>query len=392
LRAVDVAGFRAAVTTSFDQARELALAWPALAAVTVPLADALGSTLAEPLRSLTDLPAFRTSAMDGWAVAGPGPWQLRPGRALAGSPVEALVSGQAVEIATGAMVPEGADAVLRREDGTVDGDGLTGDSSPGRDVLPVAGECTRGDELLPTGTRITPPVLGLAAATGHDDLRVRRLPTVAVAVLGDELLDRGLPGEGRVRDSLTLQLPGWVAGLGGTVVASTRVPDELEATVAALSVPADVVVSSGGTAAGPVDHVHGALRELGASLLADGVACRPGHPMVLARLADGRPYIGLPGNPLSAFVSVLTLLGPLLDALAGRGSEPMPTVALGETLKGRDPDSRLVPVSVAEGVARPVPHVGSMMLRGLALADGVVVVPPHGAAEGDQVRLLRLPW
>jgi molybdopterin molybdotransferase len=387
-----VAGFRAAVTTSFDQARELALAWPALGVVRVPLADALGSTLAEPLRSLTDLPAFRTSAMDGWAVAGSGPWQVRAGRALAGSPVDALLPGQAVEIATGAMLPDGADAVLRREDGTVEGDLLSGDSEVGRDVLAVAGECARGDELLPDGTRVTPPVLGLAAATGHDDLLVRRPPTVAVAVLGDELLDRGLPGNGRVRDSLTLQLPGWVSGLGGAVVASARVPDQLDATVAALSVEADVVMSTGGTAAGPVDHVHGALRELGASVLADGVACRPGHPMVLARLADGRPYIGLPGNPLSAFVSVLTLLAPLLDALAGKGSVPLPTVALGETLKGRDPDSRLVPVSVEDGVARPATHVGSMMLRGLANADGVVVVPPHGAAEGDRVRLLRLPW
>ena len=387
-----MAGFRAAVTTSFDQARELALAWPALSATTVPLAGALGAVLAQPLRSLTDLPAFPTSAMDGWAVAGAGPWRLRPGRALAGSPVAALAAGEAVEIATGAMVPDGADAVLRREDGNAEDGLLSGDIGSGRDVLPVAGECATGDELLPAGTRVTPPVLGLAAATGHDDLLVRPLPTVAVAVLGDELLDHGLPGNGRVRDSLTLQLPGWVSGLGGTVVASTRVPDQLDATVAALSVEADVVMSTGGTAAGPVDHVHGALRELGASILADGVACRPGHPMVLARLADGRPYIGLPGNPLSAFVSVLTLLAPLLDALAGKRSELLPTVVVGEALKGRDPDSRLVPVSLDDGVARPATHVGSMMLRGLAHADGVVVVPPHGAAEGDPVRLLRLPW
>jgi molybdopterin molybdotransferase len=138
--------------------------------------------------------------------------------------------------------------------------------------------------------------------------------------------------------------------------------------------------------------VHGALRELGAELLADGVACRPGHPMVLARLADGRPYVGLPGNPLSAFVSVLTLLAPLLDALSGKASGPLPTVVVGEALKGRDPDNRLVPVALNDGVAVPATHVGSMMLRGLAHADGVVVVPPHGAAEGDRVRLLELPW
>ncbi|MCW2668220.1 MAG: molybdopterin molybdenumtransferase MoeA [Frankiales bacterium] len=387
-----MAGFRAPVTTSFDEARALALGWAALPTVTVPLAEALGCVLAVPLASRTDLPAFPTSAMDGWAVAGRGPWRLRPGRALAGSPVDALADGEAVEIATGAMVPDGAEAVLRREDGAVDGAQLVGAVSPGSEVLPVAGECKQGDELLAAGSRVTPPVLGLAAATGHDELQVRRPPTVAVAVLGDELLDRGLPGQGRVRDSLSLQLPGWVAGLGGRVVASTRVPDELPATVAALATEADVVVSTGGTAAGPVDHVHGALRELGAELLADGVACRPGHPMVLARLADGRPYVGLPGNPLSAFVSVLTLLAPLLDALSGKASGALPTVVVGEALKGRDPDNRLVPVALNDGVAVPATHVGSMMLRGLAHADGVVVVPPHGAAEGDRVRLLGLPW
>jgi len=387
-----MAGFRAPVTTSFDEGRALALAWAPLGATSVALSDALGTVLAEPLRSQTDLPAFRTSAMDGWAVAGEGPWRLRDGRALAGSPVDALQQGEAVEIATGAMVPDGGDAVLRREDGTVDGARLIGAAETGQDVLPIAGECSRGDELLGAGTRVTPPVLGLAAATGHDAMVVRRQPSVAVAVLGDELLDSGLPGNGRVRDSLSLQLPGWVAGLGGQVVSSTRVPDELAATVAALRVDADVVVSTGGTAAGPVDHVHGALRELGAEILADGVACRPGHPMVLARLADGRPYVGLPGNPLSAFVSVLTLLGPVLDALAGLAPAPWATVLVGESFKGRDPDTRLVPMTLVDDRAVAATHLGSMMLRGLAGARGVAVIPPQGADEGDRVRVLELPW
>jgi molybdopterin molybdotransferase len=380
------------VTTSFDQARELALSWAPLAPVSVALDDALGAVLAEPLRSQTDLPAFPTSAMDGWAVAGAGPWRLVPGRALAGSPVEALAPGEAVEVATGAMIPGGATSVLRREDGTVADGRLAGATEDGRDILRQAGECRRGDELLPAGTLITPPALGLAAATGHDSLQAHPVPTVAVAVLGDELLDRGLPGQGKVRDSITLQLPGWVAGLGGRVVSSTRVPDELDATIAAFGQKADVVVSNGGTAAGPVDHVHAALRALGAEILADGVACRPGHPMVLARLADGRPYVGLPGNPLSSFVSVLTLLGPVLEALSGRRPEPLPTVAVGETFKGRDPDSRLVPVALQGGRAVSVDHVGSMMLRGLARAVGVAVIPPQGADEGIDVRILRLPW
>ena len=384
-----MAGFRNPVTTSFDEAQALARSWSPLAPATVPLAEALGAVLAEPLSSLTDVPAFPTSAMDGWAVAGPGPWRVLPGRDLAGSTPTPLAPGQAREVATGAMVA--GDSVVRREDGTLDGDLLRADVPVGKEVLPVAGECRRGDVLLPAGTVITPPVLGLAAGTGHDDLLVRRRPTVAVAVLGDELLDSGLPGAGRVRDSLSLQLPGWVAGLGGHVVSVTRVPDELDATVAALQAEADVVVSTGGTAAGPVDHVHGALAALDAELLADGVMCRPGHPMVLARLADGRPYVGLPGNPLSAFVSVMALLAPVLDALSGKGFRVGSAVA-GETFKGRDPDVRLVPVTVHDGAVRAVDHLGSMMLRGLAQAHAVAVIPPAGASEGDPIRLLELPW
>src|SRR3954451_12315495 len=114
--------------------------------------------------------------------------------------------------------------------------------------------------------------------------------------------------------------------------------------------------------------------------------------MVLGRLADGRAYVGLPGNPLSACVTLLTLVAPVLDALRGVPPAELPTVELGETLKGRDPDSRLVPVEVRDGVAVSVGHIGSAMLRGLAGADGVVVIPPGGAAEGDRVRVMRLPW
>lgn len=385
-------GFRAHVQHGFDEARALAGSWQPLPPVRVPLSRALGSTLAEPLRALTDVPSYRTSAMDGWAVAGDGPWQLRPGRVLAGAAPEPLTAGSAVEIATGAMLPEGATGVLRREHGALGDSRLSGEPAAGGDWLPVGGECRAGDQLLPAGTPVTPPVVGLAATVGYDDLLVRAAPRVAVAVLGDELLDAGLPGLGRVRDSLSPQLPGWLGGLGAELVSVVRVPDVLERTVEALRVDADVVLTTGGTAAGPVDHVHAALQQVGAEVLVDGVEVRPGHPMVLGRFADGRAYVGLPGNPLSACVSLLTLLAPVLDALRGQPLADLPSVRLGEALRGRDPDSRLVPVEVLEGVAHPVGHIGSAMLRGMARATGVVVVPPAGAAAGDQVRVMRLPW
>jgi molybdopterin molybdotransferase len=330
--------------------------------------------------------------MDGWAVSGPGPWQLEPGRLLAGSTPLPLGPGSAVEIATGAMTPDGTTAVLRREDGTVDGHLLTGELAASPHLIERGSECQEGDLLWPAGSLVTPPVLGLAAGAGHDSLVVRPVPTVSLLVLGDELLTSGVPGQGRVRDSLGPQLPGWVASVGGRVVDLERVADDLAVTTEALTAKGDVLVSTGGTAAGPVDHVHNALRAAGAEVLVDGVEVRPGHPMVLARLLDGRPFVGLPGNPLSACVSVLTLLAPVLAALSGRALAPLPTVVSAEELRGRAPDSRLVPVTLGPDGARPVPHVGSTMLRGLALSHAVVVVPPEGTAAGDEVRALHLPW
>ena len=377
---------------TFASARAVAAAWAALPPVRRSLGDALGGVLAEDLTALTDLPSFRTSAMDGWAVAGDGPWQLLDGRVLAGSTPDPLAQGRAVQIATGAMVPDGAHGVLRWEHGQVEGTLLHGDVADGQEVLPVGGETRRGDVLLPAGATVSPPVLGVAAGAGHDDLLVRPRPTVGVLVLGDELLDAGLPGAGRVRDSLSPQLPGWVGAFGGTVVETERVPDDLATTVKALGVGGDVVVTTGGTAAGPVDHLHDALAEVGAQVLVDGVAVRPGHPMVLARLADGRPLVGLPGNPLSACLGVLVLFEPVLSALLGLPPRPLATATLGADLHGRVPDTRLVPVRVTDGVALAAEHIGSAMLRGMANADGVVVLSPAGGQAGDVVPLIPLPW
>jgi molybdopterin molybdotransferase len=387
-----VPGFRSPVTHSFDSARSAAGEWASLLPLSLDLTAAAGGVLAEPLRSLTDLPAFRTAAMDGWAVAGPGPWRLTGQRVLAGSRPADLADGAACEIATGAMLPASATGVLRREDGDVEGRDLCGVMREGLDCLPAGGECAAGDELLPAGTLVTPPVVGMAAAAGHSTLSVRGRAQVALLVLGDELLSEGRPADGRVRDSLGPQLPGWVDLVGGQVSSVCNVPDDLDATVEALGAGGDVVLSTGGTAAGPVDHLHKALAELGAQLLVDGVAVRPGHPMLLARLADGRPVVGLPGNPLSACVGVLTLLVPLLDALRGIAPRDLPTVPVTQDLHGRDPDSRLVPVRLGPGGATPVEHVGSAMLRGLVQADAVVVVPPAGATRGDELRVMHLPW
>jgi molybdopterin molybdotransferase len=367
-----------------------------LPVIGLPLAETLGHTLAEPLGALTDLPAFDTSAMDGWAVAGPGPWRVA-GRVLAGrTEVTPLADGSAVEIATGAQLPPGATAVLRREHGRTDGV-LLHDRGPqqlttGQDVRPRGQECRRGEELLPAGTVIGPAVLGLAAACGHDRLAVRRRPVVQLLVLGDELLASGIPGPGLVRDALGPLLPPWLRAAGAEVAEVRCVRDDFGLLRDALRhSTADVVVTTGGTAAGPVDFLHRALAESGARLLVDGVAVRPGHPMLLAELPGRRHLVGLPGNPLAAVAGMVTLALPLLHALGGRSVAAPALAPAAVLLPGHPVDTRLQPVRrTVEGVV-PLAFDGPAMLRGLARAESLAVVPPGGAAAGQAVDLVEAP-
>jgi molybdopterin molybdotransferase len=352
-----------------------------------PVGAAAGDVLAADLRAGTDLPPSDLSAMDGWAVAGPGPWTVR-GTVLAGSVGPPLAPGEATAIATGAWLPAGATAVLRREHGHVDGTRLAGLAAPGRDVRPRGQEARAGEVLLPAGTVVTPAVVALACAAGYDTLPVRTRARVALLVLGDELLSSGPPRAGRVRDVLGPALPGMVSGLGARPGVAQRVRDDADVVAAAVvAAGGDVVVTTGGTAAGPVDHVHAVLHRLGARLLVDGVAVRPGHPMLLARLADGRLLVGLPGNPLAAVSGVLTLLAPVLRACSGC-PEPSHRAPLAADVTGPARDTRLLPVR--DG--RPSMHAGPAMLRGLAEADGVAVIPPGGAPAGTDVEVLPLPW
>ncbi|MCX4747627.1 molybdopterin molybdotransferase MoeA [Kitasatospora sp. NBC_01287] len=378
-----------------------------LPAVERELAAALGHTLAAPLAALTDLPAFDTSAMDGWAVAGPGPWRLA-GRVLAGRTPPPLADGWATGIATGAQLPPGATAVLRREHGRVERPALASGTlhptgraelAPGQDVRPRGQECRSGEELLPAGTPVTAAVLGLAAACGYDTLTVRRRPTVELLVLGDELLPSGLPGPGLVRDALGPLLQPWLGAAGAELLGRRTVRDDFALLRDAVRYStAEVVVTTGGTAAGPVDFLHAALAECGARLLVDGVAVRPGHPMLLAELPPAAPgtgpvrhLVGLPGNPLAAVAGAVTLALPLLDALSGRRTGPGRFARAGAALPGHPEDTRLLPVrSTADGPV-PLAFDGPAMLRGLALAQALAVVPPGGLAAGEPVELLGVP-
>ncbi|MEV7995316.1 molybdopterin molybdotransferase MoeA [Streptomyces sp. NPDC086077] len=367
------------------------------APVALPLDAALGLSLATPLTALTDLPSFDTSAMDGWAVAGPGPWMVRQEGVLAGHAAPArLGDGEAVRIATGARVPPDTTAVLRSEHGRTDDRGrlhATGDLGHGQDIRPRAQECRSGDRLLPPGTLVTPAVLGLAAAAGYDTLSAVPRPRADVFVLGDELLIEGLPHGGLIRDALGPMLPPWLRAIGADVTSVRRIGDDADALYEAIrGSDADLVVTTGGTAAGPVDHVQPTLRRIGAELLVNGVKVRPGHPMLLARTKENQHLVGLPGNPLAAVSGLLTLAEPLLRTLAARPAREPYALPLRDAVQGHPYDTRLVPVVLRTDSAVPLHYNGPAMLRGVAAADALAVVPPGGARPGQAAELLALPW
>jgi molybdopterin molybdotransferase len=379
-----------------------------LPAEEVGLADADGRVLAEPLRALSDLPPFATSSVDGWALRGPGPWRVS-GHVLAGQVAPDLTDdGTAMEVATGAMVPAGAGAILRVEHSSQRDGMVEGEPRPAKEWREPGEEAHAGETLIPSGTTVTPGLIGLAASAGYDKLRVTRRPRVALLLFGDELLTSGPSGDGRVRDSLGPSLPAYLRRLGAEVVVVTGpIADTLDAHERALreAPEADLICTTGGTMHGPVDHLHPALERLGAEYVVNTVAVRPGYPMLVASFeggsfeggsfeADGRTTFlaGLPGNPQSAVVALMSLVVPLLAGLSGAPEPVAQPIILGAPVPGRGDFTHLALVRADGTQWYPMSHVGSAMLRGLAGAGGFAVIPPHGhGLPGEQVDYLELP-
>jgi molybdopterin molybdotransferase len=389
-----------------------------LPAEPVPLEDALGRVLASAAVAPEDVPGFDNSAMDGFAVraedtsaAAPGaPVSLKlAAESRAGAPADRrLTTGEAFRISTGGALPDGADAVLRLEE-AAESDGLIEFEvavSPGRDIRRAGEDINAGDTILRAATLLGAAELGVLASLGVAAPECARRPRLALVCTGDELLAPDEPMRpGGVRNSNAYTIPALARQAGADVVSVERCPDEPAATREALedALGADVTVVCGGVSVGEHDHVKAALAELGAEQEFWGVALRPGRPTWFG-VKDGTPAdggtlaFGLPGNPVSAFVTFVLFVRPALLALTGAGEDPMAAMATLTAdvprLPKRDQAVRCALELSDEGwLATPTGPQGSHVLTSMLGADALAVVAAGSepARSGDRIpiRLLR---
>jgi molybdopterin molybdotransferase len=396
-----------------ERAREVVLERAApLEAERVALAEALARVLADEVRSEEPVPGFDNSAMDGFAVRAGDTAGARPdapvvlrvaGESRAGHPADTpLREGEAIRISTGAVVPAGADAVVRVED-TRSEDGtvlVEAEVEAGRDIRRAGEDIAPGQTVLRPGTPIGPAELGVIASLGLRSVACRRHPRVRVITGGDELIE---PGEemrpGAVRNSNAYSVSALVEWSGAAVAGAALIPDRLEETRTAIAaaLDADVVVICGGVSVGEHDHVKRALAELEVEESFWGLALKPGKPTWFG--SRGRTLVfGLPGNPVSAMVTFLLLVRPALAALSGRDPERQRTTARlttdYEKRPGRAHAVRCRLELDEDGWrATPAGAQGSHILTSMLGADCLALIPTEAGSlsAGDpvQVEILR---
>jgi molybdopterin molybdotransferase len=387
---------------TIDDALALVLEWvQPLGAEDVPVTRAAGRVVAEQALAVTDLPPFDSSAMDGYAVrAADTPGHLVVvGHSAAGEPeARELGTGEAIVISTGAVVPDGADAVVPVE--RTSGDVEVESVSPGENVRPRGGDARIGDVIVERGDLLRPAQLGALAAAGVATVRCTRRPRVSVLATGSELRRAGetlAPGE--IYESNTVLLAAQLESAGAEVTVLASVGDDEIATRDALErgLASDVLVTSGGVSVGLHDLVRGALAELGAEEVFWRVAVKPGKPIAFAVRGETLVF-GLPGNPVSSLVGFELFVRPALLALQG-ARHPGPAYLpgrLGVTLQRNDNRDELVRAStrIENGAILLDPLSGqeSHMIVRSAAASALVLVPRGTGAlsEGSQVSYLRI--
>ena len=391
------------------QNRLLAMA-PRVGSELLPLLDAAGRWVAEPIIARRTQPAADLSSMDGYAIRFddlPGPWRV-VGESAAGHAFKGPIqSGEAVRIFTGAAMPAGADSVLVQEEAICEpspaaagGEMLTlgGEGPPrrGTSVRRKGLDFEKGAVLIPAGVRLTPAAIALAATGGHGDLPVHRRLRIATLATGDELIPPG----SAIDDPLALpegnsaMLAAMLADLPVDVVHLGIIPDRLDALTAAFEAAhADIIVTTGGASVGDHDFVRPALEAAGGEIDFWRVAIRPGKPMLAGRLGDA-VVLGLPGNPVSAFVTATLFLRPLIAAMAGaRHPLPVPlAVTLADELPANDHRQDYLRGTISDGRVSVAAIQDSSMLATLARATCLVIRPPHAPAAlaGETVQILPL--
>jgi molybdopterin molybdotransferase len=366
---------------------------------TVPLSDAIGRWTTEPVVAKRTQPQCNMSAMDGYAVAyadGTGPWRVI-GESAAGARFKGRVGkGEAVRIFTGALLPEGTDSVIIQEDVTRNGDAMT--VAPdfliksAQHVRKKGSDFHADDILIKAGEMLTPARIALAAMGGHGSLKLHRRLRVALISTGDELVPPGKDvSEDQIPSTNGIMLAAMLHGTPCDIICPEIVPDSLDSLIAVFqSTEADILVTIGGASVGDHDLVRPALLAAGASLDFWKVAMRPGKPLMAGQLG-AKLVLGLPGNPVSAFVTATLFLKPLVAAMSG-AAEPLPRrepTILDGILPASGPRMDHVRAQRAGGSVAPFGTNDSGALLSLARSDALIIRPPNSpeAKSGDRVEI-----
>ena len=388
-------GMQASVDDALAQM--LARARPVAEVEEVPALEASGRVLARAQRSTMNVPPLDNSAMDGYAIrVADGPTLKVAQRIMAGSVGEPLAPGTAARIFTGAAIPAGADAVVMQEHCTLAGDRVTISRAPqpGQWIRRLASDIAKGAQILAAGKRLAPQDTGLAASVGIGSLPVYRRLRLGLFFTGDELVMPGEPlAPGRIYNSNRFTLRGLAEALDCGVRDYGIVPDSLDATREVLrraAAECDVVVTSGGVSVGDADFVKPAVEAEG-ELLMWRIAMKPGRPLAFGHVGKAF-FIGLPGNPVSSFVTFLIFVRPFLLKTQGITEVAPRAIAARADFDWPEPDSRREFLRAkwnAQGRLELYPTQDSAVLTSTAWADGLIDNPAsQEIRKGDTVRFL----
>ncbi|KQM41044.1 molybdopterin molybdotransferase MoeA [Sphingomonas sp. Leaf10] len=382
------------------QSRVLALG-RAIQTETLPIADTIGRFAATDIIARRTQPARPLSAMDGYAIRFddlPGPWDVIGESAAGAAFPDTVAEGQATRIFTGAAMPAGTDCVLVQEEATRDGDRLhlSGEGPVrGGNVRRTGLDFREGELLILAGERITPARAALAAIAGHGTLSVGRPVRVAIAATGDELIPAGQAiRDDQLPETNGLMLAGLLGDLPVDRIDLGILPDRMDALVDAFAgVDCDLLVTTGGASVGDHDLVRPALAAAGGTLDFWRIALRPGKPMLAGTLGHAA-VLGLPGNPVSSYITALLFVRPLVARLAG-AADPLPRTVratLAHPLPANGPRQDYLRATLIDGQASTAAIQDSSMLRTLARSDCLIIRAPHAPAAqaGDSAEILQL--